>query len=456
MDGKSISPIDDKFLNFTEVRLPKISFTEFNTFRLKDTELLWVNRELVKKYNLDEHVENIESYILSRYSYVTSDYAKIDRLNIDDSKIFWADRYGSRHEVCNGGSARCGFDGLFQVKGIGITPLLARNIDQSHANGKLFLDEAILEAIWGEICHKNLPYGAVRTLAIIKTNIFEDFLYSNNKPKKPCALAIREFAIRPAHFERATFFWPFDKFILLRENDADRVRDSLNYLPISLGLCDKYISSGSLLVNCFNLLIRRLAKQIAYSRIKGIPHGSLTSSNISIDGRFLDFGTITAVPDFGNYVLAEGVGAVWDDHVLVANWLDNLAITVRKYSKFGNYVPDSKVLITLFFDELDYHENYSILEELDVKDKNENNLYKAKEIKSALISTKRKQLGDFSSDKFRERLADIALEKKLKIGKINFELRDFKYSSFNILNDEDIKSGDLSKEVISTLINKYS
>ncbi len=64
---------------------------------------------------------------------------------------------------------------FFQVKGIGITPLLAQNMSKSHSHGKLFLDEAISEAIWGEICHRHLPYGSIRTLAIIKTNVQEEF-----------------------------------------------------------------------------------------------------------------------------------------------------------------------------------------------------------------------------------------------------------------------------------------
>ncbi len=136
---------------------------------------------------------------------MSPNYLNSNRLIINECKTFEADRYGSRHEVCNGGSARCGFDGVFQVKGIGITPLLAQNMSKSHSHGKLFLDEAISEAIWGEICHRHLPYGSIRTLAIIKTNVQEEFSYLGNSPKKPCALAIREFSIRPAHFERATF-----------------------------------------------------------------------------------------------------------------------------------------------------------------------------------------------------------------------------------------------------------
>ena len=55
-------------------------------------------------------------------------------------------------------------------------------------------------------CHKHLPYGAIRTLAIIKTNTKYKFGYLDNAPYKHCALAIREVSVRPAHFELMYFF----------------------------------------------------------------------------------------------------------------------------------------------------------------------------------------------------------------------------------------------------------
>ncbi len=99
-----------------------------------------------------------------------------------------------------------GFDGVFQVKGIGITPLLAQNMSKVHSHGKLFLDEAISEAIWGEICHRHLPYGSIRTLAIIKTNVQEEFSYLGNSPKKPCALAIKSFLFALHILKEPLFF----------------------------------------------------------------------------------------------------------------------------------------------------------------------------------------------------------------------------------------------------------
>ncbi|PSV07927.1 protein adenylyltransferase SelO family protein [Photobacterium kishitanii] len=457
MSVKTISVRKIKKLNFIETGLPEISFSSFDTFRLIGAELAWFNSDLLKKYNINGSKEEIEAFLLNEYSYVSPNYLNSNRLIINECKTFWADRYGSRHEVCNGGSARCGFDGVFQVKGIGITPLLAQNMSKSHSHGKLFLDEAISEAIWGEICHRHLPYGSIRTLAIIKTNVQEEFSYLGNSPKKPCALAIREFSIRPAHFERATFFWPLPEYISLRNDDADRVRECINYLPISLGVSDSTLSSKKELFDCLKSFVVRIAKQIAYSRVKGIPHGSLTSSNISIDGRFLDFGTITAVPDFGNYVLADGVGAVWDDHILITNWLKNLFLNIDSYSILNDALSNSLVqeLVRFFLDELEYQENYAILEELDVKNKSKDNLILAGDIKRNLISRHRINIGDFCAEDFKSKIVNLAKEKRLKIGNVKFELRDLKYSSFTIFNDEYLSKTKYSNESINRLIANY-
>lgn len=454
MSIKTISIDKTKFLRKS---LPGISFSSFDTFRLKGVELVWFNNDLLKKYNINGSKEEIETFLLNEYSYVLPNYADSNRLIFNECKTFWADRYGSRHEVCNGGSARCGFDGAFQVKGIGVTPLVAQNMSKSHSHGKLFLDEAISEAIWGEICHQHLPFGSIRTLAIIKTNVQEGFSYSDNCPKKPCALAIREFSIRPAHFERATFFWPFPEYISLRNDDTARVKECINYLPRSFGLSDSILSSKKELFDCLKNLVLRIAKQIAYSRVKGIPHGSLTSSNIGIDGRFLDFGTITAVPDFGNYVIANGVGAVWDDHLLITQWLKNLFFNIEKYSCLNDNLSqnDINTLIENFINELNYQENYAILEELDVKNKSKDNLILAGDIKIDLISRNRINIGDFCVEDFKSKIVNLAKEKRLKIGNVKFELRDLKYSSFTILNDEYVNKKKHSNESINRLIANY-
>ncbi|MGR5362964.1 protein adenylyltransferase SelO family protein [Vibrio mediterranei] len=434
---------------YVDKHLPKESFVPFDTYKLKGTEVVWINKKLIQEYEigLDENV--IKSELIENFSYVSKGYAKKNRIITNDKKQFMADQYGSRHEICNGGSARCGLNGYFQIKGIGRNPLVATNMSESHSHGKLFIDEAISEAIWGETCHKYLPYGAIRTLAIIKTNVKHKFGYLDKTPDKHCALAIREVSVRPAHFERCTFFWPEESYKHLRDNDADRVRKAAPYFSkLLLGGKEK-VSLG----NALDKMIDRLACQIAASRVKGIPHGSLTSSNVSVDGRFLDFGTITAVPDFGNYVLANGVGAVWDDHELIESWLVNFIDTLNHYSQGELTTGQIREYSSYFSRLLDEYENKFLLIELGLKDHSKSNLQQASRLKERLKSVERRFITRFNDHEFRQ---DVLIEAKdlgLDVDSVGFPLRKAKYSSFTMLQRH--LNTEYDYQSVSQLINDY-
>ncbi|OEF24245.1 protein adenylyltransferase SelO family protein [Vibrio rumoiensis] len=429
--------------------LPEESFVSFDTYKLNGAEVVWINKELIQEYNIELDEKIIKDELINNFSYVSKGYTKKTRIVTNDKKSFMADQYGSRHEVCNGGSARCGLNGHFQIKGIGRNPLVAVNISESHSHGKLFIDEAISEAIWGEICHKHLPYGAIRTLAIIKTNTKHKFGYLDNAPYKHCALAIREVSVRPAHFERCTFFWPEESYSFLRDNDANRVRKAVPYLSKLLFSEVNNVSLGDAL----NKMIDRLACQIAASRVKGIPHGSLTSSNISIDGRFLDFGTITAVPDFGNYVLANGVGAVWDDHELIESWLVNFIDTLNHYSKGELTLCQIREYSSGFSKLLDQYENKFLLIELGVEDHSDLNLLRASRLKERLKSDERRVITRFNDQEFRQSILIEAESQGLDVNYIGFPLRNVKYSSFTLLQGHLNTKYDYQS--ISQFINSY-
>ncbi|MDV5169167.1 MchC protein [Photobacterium rosenbergii] len=429
--------------------LPEESFVSFDAYKLNGTEVVWINKELIQKYNIEFDEDFIKDELIKNFSYVSKGYTKKTRMVTNDKKQFMADQYGSRHEVCNGGSARCGLNGHFQIKGIGRNPLVAANMSESHSHGKLFIDEAISEAIWGEICHQHLPYGAIRTLAIIKTNTKHKFGYLNDSPDKHCALAIREVSVRPAHFERCTFFWPEESYGYLRDNDANRVRKAVPYLSkLLLGRAE-----GAFLGDALNKMIDRLSCQIAASRVKGIPHGSLTSSNISVDGRFLDFGTITAVPDFGNYVLANGVGAVWDDHELIESWLINFIDTLNHYSEGELTTSQVREYSSEFSRLLDEYENKYLLIELGVEDHSDSNLLQASRLKERLKSDERRMITRFNDQEFRQNVLIEAENLGFNINYIGFPLRKAKYSSFTMLQGHLNTKYDYQS--VSQLINSY-
>ena len=428
--------------------LPEQSYVPFKAIKLATPELVWFNKEL------NEMIGMSEDNVLNTFAYVTPGYMPMSGLNEKDCQSFLADRYGSRYEACNGGSARCGIRNSWQVKGIGRNPLVAVNIDKDHSDGKLCLTKAISEAVWGEICHRELPYGAIRTLAIIKTGAWMDANYGlAESHMQPCALVIREVAIRPAHFERATFFWPDNAYMQLRNNDALRVQQAVEQITHFLPEGERGLVAG------LTSFVEKMACQIAVSRVKGIPHGSLTSSNISIDGRFLDFGTLSAVPDFANYILAAGQGGIWDDHLLIAEWLRNIVIFINKYHPEKLDKNQLDTIITQFHNRLDLEENKAIAIQVGIKGSEKSLVSKGKKIKQILRENNKqpKVLHNFNNYYFFKKLSNALLPHAISARLSMFPLRDERFSVYTLtraIADTVIKQGG-GRESVSALIDSY-
>lgn len=432
--------------------LPEVSFVPFDAFKLKKSSLLWLNKNLAHEMNLD--FKTIEKEILDNYSYVSKGYIEKDKLDLSDRKKFLADRYGSRYEVCNGGSARCGINGNFQVKGIGTNPLVSINVDGHHTHGKLGLSEAVNEAIWGEVCNKHLPHGAIRTLAIIDTGcVFESYYGNVATGLVPRTLAIRQVAVRPAHFERATFFLPKLDYQYLRDNDYKRVEESIERMTMAN-------SDGDDIDSVYQLILtftEKFAEQIAVSRIQGIPHGSLTSSNVCIDGRFVDFGTISAYPDFSNHIIGSEQVGVWDDHVLIVKWIEYIIFFINKYS--SNKLSTDKVehIKNNFVNHLSTMENIELSRVLNLNNHSIKVVQKFKEMLCA-NGTYNKDFYDYTHEELLKKIAAIAQDLNVNIGQeIEFTLRQKKYSQKYIIDK--VMSISSSKEYqrskVSDFIDSY-
>lgn len=396
-----------------------------------------------------------EQLLLEHFSYVTEDFAPEMLLDMNDRKMFLADRYGSPGQVCNGGSARCGLNGQFQVKGNGTNPLVAINVDEGHSTGKLPLSEAVSEAIWSEICHNELPYGALRVIAVIKTSINIDIENTfGNRTKQPCALMVREVAARPAHFEPALHFWPKQEYAELR-NAAHAV--SFNAIQTLENHINDQNNTEFPLFESSKVFLIRFARQIAASRIKGIPHGSLTSSNIALDGRFLDLGTISAVGDFSNVILTSGLGATWDDHHGIVTWLHNHFYYLDKNSKSGLPRDKRLELIELFLRELERSENIYTAQQCNIPDDQPNIETIGKKIKNHLRKNKLhvSRLTDFKEQEFKNDLNFILNELGFSQSDPVFKYRQQKYSRFSIFAHPYLEGECGSREQVESLINDY-
>lgn len=224
----------------------------------------------------------------------------IDPASYSSDKIFLAERYGGNGIQRNGGGARCGFDGFYQVKGIGANLLVGVGTDRVHSNGALGADVAVYEALWGEALSHILPYGTVRARAVLLTD-----RYLNNPTERPRAplrraLMVREPVVRPAHFERAPYFRPKPEFAEVLMPDVQRVRSMIRLLPGSLptpalGFSEEASRDPELYcVEGLCELARRQAWQIGFCKARFL---RLTSSpsNIAMDGRLLDFNGLSSL-----------------------------------------------------------------------------------------------------------------------------------------------------------------
>ena len=132
----------------------------------------------------------------------------IDPASSAPERIFLAERYGGSGIQRNGGGARCGFDGRYQIKGIGANPLVGKGSDLRHSNGVLSASMAMYETLWTEMLSSVLPYGAVPVQAVLFTDKATDSDFERTCAPSERALLVREPVVRPAHFERAPYFRP--------------------------------------------------------------------------------------------------------------------------------------------------------------------------------------------------------------------------------------------------------
>lgn len=306
--------------------IPSSSLVPFKVRRLRRATCVWTNHGLSTA--VDPH----------EFSYsIPFDFEKPDDYSDETIQLF-AERYGGAGVGGNGGGVRCGVIGQVQIKGIGRNPLAGETTDYWHKHGAASIQDCIRESIWGELAQAALPFGAVRSLAIVSTGTgFQGTAAdTGEKTTVPRALLLRPAAVRPAHFMRSIFYSPSPVMAEAIVSDTVRTRLAIRSMAdaISLDSCGATASNEDIsqaiseaLYTCF----RRAASQIAASRAKRIIHGSLIDSNFATDGRWLDFSTITTLSDYGRAVVAPGSLDLWEQHSSVIKCARDLRFYIGKY-----------------------------------------------------------------------------------------------------------------------------
>ncbi|MEZ9525914.1 protein kinase family protein [Enterovibrio norvegicus] len=330
--------------------LPPTSLVEFETYKLKNSSLCWINTSVLSEYgfdiNSDQSIKLAGEEIVQMYAYIIP---ASENSNIDTSqrKIFHGDIYGSEGEISNLGGVRCGADRLFQIKGIGQNPLVGEYVEFWHSHGGCTLEEAIREAFWSYLFEAELTYGANRVVAIIATGDESPFDIDFESLRVPCkpkgVLIVREHSIRPAHFARVVYCTPKNREKFINYSDVKRTSNAISYLT-------KFLPSGNTLVDQLENLAKRYAKTAAELKSRRICHGAITPSNICIDGKLVDFGTATALPSYMNYQLSESFPPFWGDHYSYYGILDSLIFQINKDT---NIKINSGSICELFFAEFE-------------------------------------------------------------------------------------------------------
>lgn len=303
--------------------LPPTSFVAFSTWRLARPTVAWTNEELSSPRELVDH-----AYCLPLAGDPPDAFVE------SSSRTQYGERYGGDGLGHNGGGVRCGLIGTIQIKGVGQNPLVGRHADFWHHYGGARLEEAVREAVWGEICNAVLPCGGVRVLGIVLTGTHVTYQdASSNERKTKRALVFRQPALRPAHYLRAIDYQPIDTMA----NEASDVTRTINAVQqIDAGFRRAFGSPGTKAGDDYVLealfeMADRFASQLAASRAKRVVHNLLNGSNICLDGRWIDFCRTSTTSDYGKVIMTRGMPAMLSQHVMLHSTLQDLCFYIAKY-----------------------------------------------------------------------------------------------------------------------------
>jgi hypothetical protein len=306
----------------------------FEARRLKNVSVLWLNRRWFLERGFDIYDpslrQRIERWLCDAFGFAVPCQDDPPAAYSEETHVLHADRYGGSSSTNkHGGSGRAAVVGKFQVKGIGQTPLTGKNCDWVHSHGCASVEEAVREAIYGEVAAAEFPYGAVPVIAILDAGL----CYSRPIPEIPeerlirRALIIRPVFLRPAHAERAPMFLASQTgYVNSQASDAKRCRD---FIAKWLDLAQ---TSSNHEVPDVEELVVRVAKQAAFGQVHRLYNGGFFSSNITIDGALVDFGGMRPLRSWANARMTHHSPGFGDEMDFVRGLVRSLVFHFGKFA----------------------------------------------------------------------------------------------------------------------------
>lgn len=315
-----------------------IEQVEFLATKLKHPQLVWLDKTVYEELSVDNEINNVETRFLDDYAFSTETELVTTELLAEQKKTFTAERYGGSGIGTNGGGARCGNIGNIQVKGIGANPLASSKSDLLHRYGGLNLHDAVYECISSTVLNNVLPLGCVNCFGIVLTGQNTAYPPYEGVETTKGALLMREVTARPAHFLPAPHFEPNDKQNIY--NDMYRLRKSNKLLAQSF-------NSQNDLILYFGKFLQNCANQFAFAKVFRIYHGTITPSNIAIDGRWLDLTTSSFIESDKNYYFTPHNPPFFDEHTTPGTIIKEVLYQCGKF----NLVDFNVEILTQYYEE---------------------------------------------------------------------------------------------------------
>lgn len=264
---------------------------DFEAFKVKNIKPLWVSYK--------ELCDLGDVFNIADFAYVNPKSSCFVDLHLDvnNKKILQAERYGGVGVGGNGGGVRCGNTDKFQLKGIGINPLLGDHDDYNHSTGNYSLSEAVSEVINSQVYGQILPVGVAQAYGLVSIgkSRFKGDPYGH---RLDLAIMAREICVRPAHFLPQPFFKPFARYKSILMDDVARVRS------VNKALAKKF-ENNNVFIMYLGKYLSASANQLAFAKVFRIAHGAYSPSNVCFDGRWLDLTNMSMVPAGTNYAAAK-------------------------------------------------------------------------------------------------------------------------------------------------------
>ncbi len=326
-----------------EAGLPRLSawgpalLVPFQARRLRAASVVWLNQRWFLERDVDVTDPATHrracAWLLGEFGYHVPGPGDDEHASGGEEKTFHADRYGGSGHLPHGGSGRAGLSGCFQAKGIGVTPLVGDVRHWTYSHGCMWLEEALREAVYAEIAAAEFPHGALPVIAVLDTGLH--YRLPSGQLGERRAIAIRPAALRLAHFERAPMFSPVEREQPAREtndtSDVDRVRDAIRRFDASAG--DG--SEPGVGVRGLADALTRVAEQAAFGQVHRLCHGGYLTSNVTLNGELLDFGSFRAVGDWSKVFPLDNMPGFGDELLLLVPAIKSLCFFLGKYGPRG-------------------------------------------------------------------------------------------------------------------------